>query len=192
MVDSFDDIVAKRSLPGILIFNQNQELVHVSAEARNLLNAINHTVDRFSDDPPFSVPDEICQLCSSFINGSPTKEAGRPCNAANISRGNRQYLIRTAPLFGAEQKKNTEQPHIMVFIERWALGRHIDINKIRTRLGLTEREAQIVGEIVKGCTNCEIAGSLCISENTVKDHIKNIMKKLGVRNRTSIFCRVFE
>jgi DNA-binding NarL/FixJ family response regulator len=49
---------------------------------------------------------------------------------------------------------------------------------------LTAREIQVLREIARGKANKEIATALSISEYTVKDHLKNIMAKLHVADRT--------
>lgn len=49
---------------------------------------------------------------------------------------------------------------------------------------LTQREIEVLREIARGRANKEIAGHLAISENTVKDHLKNILGKLQVAART--------
>ncbi len=49
---------------------------------------------------------------------------------------------------------------------------------------LTPRETEVLSEIARGRSNKEIAGSLKISDYTVKDHIKNILGKLQVAART--------
>jgi DNA-binding NarL/FixJ family response regulator len=50
---------------------------------------------------------------------------------------------------------------------------------------LTPSEQKILEMIVEGQANKEIAYNLDISENTVKTHVKNILAKLGVDDRTS-------
>ena len=50
---------------------------------------------------------------------------------------------------------------------------------------LTPAELKILRRIVDGQSNKEIAYNLKISENTVKTHVKNILGKLGVSDRTS-------
>ena len=47
---------------------------------------------------------------------------------------------------------------------------------------LTSRETEILQWLAKGQSNKEIAGALKISENTVKIHLKNILKKLHMNN----------
>lgn len=54
---------------------------------------------------------------------------------------------------------------------------------------LTEQEKEIIRLIAQGLTNKEIARKLFLSPNTVKFHISNIMRKLGVRRRTEIAFR---
>ncbi|MQY20082.1 response regulator transcription factor [Nocardia macrotermitis] len=49
--------------------------------------------------------------------------------------------------------------------------------------GLTTRETEVLGLIGQGLNNAEIAGSLFISETTVKTHINNAFAKIGARNR---------
>ncbi|WP_316569642.1 response regulator transcription factor [Neobacillus sp. YIM B06451] len=51
---------------------------------------------------------------------------------------------------------------------------------------LTRREKEILSEVVKGMTNRQIACSLFISENTVKNHIRNIMEKLHMNSRGQV------
>jgi DNA-binding NarL/FixJ family response regulator len=49
---------------------------------------------------------------------------------------------------------------------------------------LTDREREVLGLLVEGCTNREIARRLYISEKTVSVHVSNILAKLGARSRT--------
>ena len=67
--------------------------------------------------------------------------------------------------------------------------------RLAERMGaseLTVRELEVLQEIVKGKTNKEIAGSLSISEATVKSHINNILGKLGVTDRTQAATRALQ
>jgi len=55
-----------------------------------------------------------------------------------------------------------------------------------SRFGLTRREAQIIGALIDGQTNKDIARTFGISECTVKNHLTNIYDKLGVYNRVEL------
>lgn len=48
---------------------------------------------------------------------------------------------------------------------------------------LSSRERQVLDEVATNSSNQEIAHRLSISENTVKNHVRNILAKLNVRNR---------
>jgi two-component system NarL family response regulator len=52
------------------------------------------------------------------------------------------------------------------------------------RPDLSAREIQVLELIVKGLANKQIAYALSIAEHTVKNHVKNILSKLGVQDRT--------
>jgi DNA-binding NarL/FixJ family response regulator len=54
---------------------------------------------------------------------------------------------------------------------------------IRHNLGLTRREQQLVQMIGRGLTNKEIASQLNLSEQTVKNHVHRMLRKLGATDR---------
>jgi DNA-binding NarL/FixJ family response regulator len=54
---------------------------------------------------------------------------------------------------------------------------------VKQQFGLTRREQQLVEMIGRGFTNKEIAVDLGLSEQTVKNHIHHLLRKVGVRDR---------
>jgi ATP/maltotriose-dependent transcriptional regulator MalT len=54
---------------------------------------------------------------------------------------------------------------------------------------LSKREREVLTILVRGASNQEIACALTITHNTVKRHVKTILAKLGVSNRTqAVVC----
>ena len=51
-------------------------------------------------------------------------------------------------------------------------------------LGLSEREAALLATLARGLSDQEIGKELWITEQTVKFHLRNVYRKLGVENRT--------
>jgi DNA-binding NarL/FixJ family response regulator len=54
---------------------------------------------------------------------------------------------------------------------------------------LTEREVEVLEMMAQGATNAEIADRLVIAPSTVQSHVKNILRKLEVKNRTHAVAR---
>ncbi|HZT05528.1 MAG TPA: response regulator transcription factor [Chloroflexota bacterium] len=57
---------------------------------------------------------------------------------------------------------------------------------------LSARELEVLGCIVEGKTNGEIAGALAITRATVKSHVERIISKLGVSDRTQAAVRAVQ
>lgn len=73
------------------------------------------------------------------------------------------------------------------------LGQLTREQRTRMRLefeGLTTRELDILMELARGSTDREIAAKFVVAEGTVKTHIRNILRKLGARNRTQAVAHV--
>ena len=49
---------------------------------------------------------------------------------------------------------------------------------------LTTREVDVLRSVASGNSNKIIADCLCVSEHTVKGHVRNILSKLGASDRT--------
>ena len=63
---------------------------------------------------------------------------------------------------------------------------------LATNSELTERELEILREVTGGFTNAEIAETIGISENRVRNHIANMLEKTGFRSRTELAVRARE
>lgn len=83
----------------------------------------------------------------------------------------RQELLETIRAVHAGQKRLSSEAAV-------------EIAEHATDDVLTPREIDVLRLIAKGNANKEIAGHLLLNEETVKGHVKNILAKLGVHDRT--------
>jgi DNA-binding NarL/FixJ family response regulator len=60
----------------------------------------------------------------------------------------------------------------------------LDASAVARGNGLTDRELTIVQAVARGLSNAAIGKELWVTEQTVKFHLTNIYRKLGVKNRT--------
>lgn len=97
-----------------------------------------------------------------------------------IQSGARSYLLKDMPI---EEIASTIRE---VFEGDTLLPRQVAerLTLRSQREQLTEREREVLESLIKGRSNKEIASSLCISEDTVKSHLKTLFSKLRVRDRT--------
>src|SRR6266851_9024681 len=65
-------------------------------------------------------------------------------------------------------------------------GSAADNGRARQRSPLSQREREIVALVAQGFKNKEMAEKMCISEQTVKNHLHNIFDKLGVFDRLEL------
>jgi two-component system, NarL family, response regulator len=66
------------------------------------------------------------------------------------------------------------------------------LNAQGARPDLTQRELQVLEFVVRGMANKQIAYSLNLSEFTIKNHLKRLLDKLGVQDRTQAATAAIE
>ena len=95
--------------------------------------------------------------------------------------------------------KEIDDISLIEVIDRTMKGEHVYPDKTpEVALGLissyelTDREIEVLRELMSGETNQEIASKLYISVNTVRDHISNMLLKTGLNSRTELAVRARE
>ena len=100
-----------------------------------------------------------------------------------------RHRVRTALLEGADGVvilAEVEQA-LAATVEAARVGQLAVPKSVRpamARPALSTREKQILGMVVLGFSNAEIAQKLVLSESTIKSHLSSAFHKLGVRSRT--------
>jgi DNA-binding NarL/FixJ family response regulator len=100
---------------------------------------------------------------------------------AALSRGAAGYVLKSInPLdLPAAIRQSVEgsifQPASVISVDR---------NGAARAAGLSEKEVEVLSELAQGKSNRQIAQAMWLSEQTVKFHLRNVYRKLGVANRT--------
>jgi DNA-binding CsgD family transcriptional regulator len=77
-------------------------------------------------------------------------------------------------------------PIVYLVIVEETISNKIDINQTRQKFRLSRRESDVLRRVLDGLRNIEIAEELEISEQTIKDHLSSIYKKMGSENRMAL------
>lgn len=105
----------------------------------------------------------------------PSREADRPQKCSQGDNSRFRVMTQTG-----EDSTALISNHKKIPI-RAISGEYIEFLQARP---LTKREIEILRLIVQGNTNNEIAANLNLTDGTIKSHVRNILEKLGVRDRT--------
>lgn len=125
------------------------------------------------------MPDLIMLILSTYSDEKHVREA--------MNAGADGYLLKNIPL---EELQNVIHQYISgdtcfsPYLVNISLEQNPVVNTVKhDDFGLTLREREVFDHLSQGISNKEISNELFISVETVKSHIKNIYKKLDVKNR---------
>ena len=125
------------------------------------------------------MPDLIMLILSTYSEERQVREA--------MAAGADGYLLKNIPL---EELQSVIRQYIngdtcfSPYLVNIGLDQNPVINTVKSDdFGLTSREREVLEHLSQGISTKDVSKQLFISVETVKSHIKNIYKKLGVKNR---------
>ncbi len=157
---------------------------YVEEEARRLADACG--VSDIIVKP--AQPDEIIRVVDEVLSSVPAPAVALPSeefHREHLRVINAKLLQKVDELRNAAVPTTARQP--LRSPESQAAVPHAPA--IRAEDVLSSRELEVLAAVAEGATNAEIGKRLVIAETTVQSHIKQILRKLGVRNRTEAAVR---
>jgi len=174
----------RRSLPGLLLFNTEGQLLSANPMADALLPAQHRR----------PVTQAVRDLLRTRVAQAPwaalpTDSPVGPLQQTVVKSGTRTLGLQA---FWLNHQPKEHQPLVAVLIERIAPMRagRIGLGKAQRSYGLSPREMDVVEALRNGMSDKEIASSLGIGFETVRDYLKAIRRKLGVSTRTAIISTI--
>jgi DNA-binding NarL/FixJ family response regulator len=182
-----DHPIVREGLASIIALQHDMELIGAAesgAEALQLLRAMAPDVAlvdlRLKDMSGHELTRQILSHSSGVRVIILTSFEGDADIERALSAGARGYVVKGTArdeLLRAIRGVHAGRRHIPGSVAE-KLVEHMSSEK------LSERELQVLGHIASGKRNKEIGAVLGIAEDTVKMHVKNVLEKLGVNDRT--------
>ncbi len=107
-----------------------------------------------------------------------------------VALGACEYILKTADSQTTRQaierahRRDPAHPNGNLARVHSLMQHEVDLSKLPKNMPLTGREAQVLKHVALGLSNKEIAQSLTISVETVKEHVQNILRKINAKDRT--------
>ncbi len=193
--ESVLDLANLRTGPGIVVLSVAMRLLYMNQTAQERirqLNATGQSTDR-SSAAKGVLPKTLMELCGEVIAALKVRTEAKDWEQFHVTRiagtADRAVLLRA---FGVPDSGALERARIVVTIEPLGRRGHPWRERAKEQYHLTGRELAVLEQLVQGLTNKEIANALTITEQTVKEHIKHIMRKTGATTRTGILAKVLQ
>lgn len=125
------------------------------------------------------LPQEVLALVARIAAAAARGAAGRefPGRIRLVREiGGRTWIFRIV-------FRERPEPQVCVLFRDETVSGRFDLNAVRGQHRLTRREVDLLIHLLDGMSNREIAEELGIAEQTVKEHLGNVYRKTGARDR---------
>jgi DNA-binding NarL/FixJ family response regulator len=202
------DALSRANMPGsptlktariTLVTRDSTVRQRITAAARASGLQFERVVESVSDLAEGTTPD-VLVIGPVAIKHDGVRAARAACPQAlviAVLEDSARHLVRTALVEGADGVVVLEEVEqaLAVTIEAARAGQLAVPKAVRSAMArpvLSTREKQILGMVVLGFSNAEIAQKLVLSESTIKSHLSSAFHKLGVRSRTEAAAMILD
>jgi len=177
--------------PGILVLTPGLKLITLNAEAQQIMDELVGAETGMHAKGVFpSQFRDICRKVARDLSSSRDESnLDHTAMARTITLDNGVVSLICFPIVSPP---NPGDATIVLFMWRGKNLHEEAIALAKKRFSLTSREVTVLECLTRGLTNKEIAAELHIVEQTVKDHVKNIMQKTQSKTRTGLVSRTLQ
>lgn len=192
--DQSDGLADQRAGSGIVVLTASMQLLHMNRQATELAKKINaaEQTGNAARTAHGVLPTALTEICGEIIKALHIRTEAKDWEQFELKRvsgdPNQPVLLRG---FGLPDRGGVEHARLVVTMEELGRRQNLNTDHAREKFQLTNREQAVVEHLAKGWTNKEIANALLITEQTVKEHIKHIMRKTTATTRTGILVQIF-
>jgi DNA-binding CsgD family transcriptional regulator len=177
---------------GLILLDHKMRLVFSNVRAREICLYLFNRMSSGTfniETGEFPVPSCITRDCCSLLNLLKTENRPMllPRERIIFIKNGRKFHIECSLIW--KTGRVITAPHFVVTLSDLTGEKRLEAN-LQSRFHLTQREADIVICTMADMSYSEIAETLFISKLTVHSHIKNIYRKLRVKNRIELFMCV--
>jgi DNA-binding CsgD family transcriptional regulator len=164
--------------PGVVVLHPDHTLAAITGEAENLLAQI---ADHSADSGRLPVAVHAAASCLQNMDRGEALPGVSPTARVRTTSGG-WLLVHATHLRGSGSDD------IAVIIEPAQPSRNAPL--LLSSWGLTPRESEIAQLVLRGASTKMVSAELHLSVYTVKDHLKSIFDKTGVRSRRDLVAQV--
>ncbi len=177
-----------RSGPALLLFTPCLHLLYMTPEA----SALNECLTRANVGAARGViPMEVVTLCDEILAELRLRRDLKECEQVQIRRvvgeSGSSVLLRG---FGLPGPGGLQDARVLILMEAVASRKNATPPRAKERYSLTDREQAVLVALLTGLTSKEIATRLQVTEYTVKEHLKHLMRKTGTTTRTGLLAKI--
>jgi DNA-binding CsgD family transcriptional regulator len=141
-------------------------------------------------DRSLVVPDEVITDCMALKRGFEAGGSALDFVRQRIINLSETDSVRVDTRVFTNPLEPVSRAHFLVSMATEPRINACPEDVIQEQYNLTKRELEVIRCVSRGLTNQEIADKLFVSLLTVITHLKNIYRKVGVRNRTELVFRL--
>jgi DNA-binding CsgD family transcriptional regulator len=186
--DHFSRVIENRSCPGVFMVNSTMKVLWADRRAWELCRALDH--DRAGEGSGRQLPKVVQALgekALELLNEGDNRNPDSPLIRTIVKGAGGSLLVCG---FGLPFNKDPQQSQLLILIERIGRRGIAAAQQAKEIFKLTQREVEVVQQLLKGWSNKQIAYDLKLKEQTVKEHIQRIMAKTKSESRTGVLARV--